>query len=172
MWLLWHMITPSRHHVTTVAHDNTVLRHFVANTVFLSSSDCQGKKILERKTSFNDRYSGAILLALKLFTVSCQALKHNLTIHKTPDSLLVIWLQSCTVQSPASIAQLSWSLLFPCITSLTQCNLIGPSTFWHVEQEWDRPLTRPFSLYNYVAQNGLGLGPPSCPLEGASQDLV
>jgi len=32
---------------TTVAHDNTVLKHFVAKIVFLGGSDRQGKKILE-----------------------------------------------------------------------------------------------------------------------------
>ena len=45
----------------------------------------------------------------------------------------------------ASITQLSRSSLFPYITSLMQCNLIGPPTFWCVEQEWNRPFTGPFS---------------------------
>jgi len=39
---------------TTVALDNTVLRHFIAKIVFFGGSDPQGKKILE-KTSFSDR---------------------------------------------------------------------------------------------------------------------
>ena len=40
------------------------------------------------------RDSGAILLAFDLSTVSCQALKHILTVHKTHDSLLMIWFRS------------------------------------------------------------------------------
>jgi len=36
-------------------HDNTILRHFIAKIVFLSGSNSQEKKILERKTSFSNR---------------------------------------------------------------------------------------------------------------------
>ena len=62
-----------------MAHDDSVLRHFVANIDFLGSSDLKRWKD-----------SGAILLAFKLSTVGCQALKHTLAIHETPNSLLMI----------------------------------------------------------------------------------
>ena len=38
-----------------MAHDNTVLRHFVAKIVFPAGSNHQGTTILERNTSFSDR---------------------------------------------------------------------------------------------------------------------
>jgi len=42
-----------------------------------------------------------------------------------------------------SISQISWSPLFPCITSLSQSNLIRLPTFRGREQERNRPFTRP-----------------------------
>jgi len=38
-----------------VAHNNAVLRHFVAKIVFPRGSDRKGTTILERNTSFSDR---------------------------------------------------------------------------------------------------------------------
>ena len=85
-----------------MAHDNAILRHFVANITFLGGPDCQGKRIQERKASFSNRetleqyysYSNFPLLVVKLS-------KHIPTVHKTPDSLLMIWFQSCIAWSPA-----------------------------------------------------------------------
>ena len=48
---IWHHIKCG----TTVAHNNAVLRHFVAKTVFPRGSDRQETTILERNTSFSDR---------------------------------------------------------------------------------------------------------------------
>ena len=84
-----------------MALENTVLKHFVAKMVFLGGSDPQGKKILEKNIFQRQKDSGAILLASKLSTVSCQALKHIPTVHKTPDNLLKIRFQSCVALSPA-----------------------------------------------------------------------
>ena len=84
-----------------MALEDIVPRHFVAKIVFLGGSDPQGKKILEKTSFQQQKDSGAILLASKLSTVSCQALKHIPTAHKTPDNLLEIQFLSCVALSPA-----------------------------------------------------------------------
>ena len=61
-----------------------------------------GKENPGKKSLFQQQSdSRAISLALKLSTVSFQALKHISTIHETPDSLLAIRFQSCIAWSPA-----------------------------------------------------------------------
>ena len=71
--------------------------------------------------------------------------QHIPTVPETPNSLLVIWFQSCVAQSPAYCHDCSAFLvtIIPCITSLSQSNLIGLPTFWQREQERNRLFTRP-----------------------------
>ena len=70
--------------------DMIIYKRYVAKVVYFRGSDCQGKTILEEKIFQQQRDPGAILLAFKLSTVGCQALKHIPTIHESPDRFLMI----------------------------------------------------------------------------------
>ena len=56
-----------------------------------------------------------------------------------------------------SITQLSWLPLFPCITSHMQCDLYVLPAFQFVEQEWNRPFTRPFLIWVVKNDRGMSL---------------
>ena len=99
---------------TTVAHHNTVLRRFVSEIVFLRGSDCQGKKILERKPFSNRLWS--YLIGIQVSTVSCEALKHVPTVQPFHDLVSVLCsLVSCT---------LPWTLGFMVTVLCHLCNAL------------------------------------------------
>ena len=76
-----------------MAHHNTVLRHFVAEIVFLRGSDTLGKK---ENLSATD--SGVFLIGIQVSTVSCEALKHVPTVQPFHDLVSVLCsLVSCTL---------------------------------------------------------------------------
>ena len=129
-----------------MAHDNAVLRHIVAKIVFPGGSDRQETTILERNTSFSDRET----LEQSCWHSNCPFTVDKLSTH--PDRSRNSWqpsrdlvsvlrsLVSCTL--PRLLSFLGRPL-GPCMTSLSQSNLVGPPTFWRRERELNRPFTIP-----------------------------
>ena len=124
------------HHVkcgTTVAHDNAILRHFVAKMVFPGGSDRQETTILEINTCVSDK---------ETLEQSCWHLICPFELSSHPNRSGNSRRPSRDLLHAASITRFSW-LPLSCNTSLSQSNLIGLPTFRRRERERNRPFTRP-----------------------------
>jgi len=83
-----------------VAHNNVVLRHFVAKIVFPGGSDRQGTTVLERKPLSATERLWSNLAGIQTFHSQLTSSQHIPTVCETPDSLLASWFQSCVAWSP------------------------------------------------------------------------
>ena len=130
-----------------MAQDNTILRHFAAK---ISSSEVllanEIRSWKENLFQWQPRYLEQSYWH-SMFPLSVVKLPNTSECSQNswqPSRDLVLVLCSLVSYILPLITQLSLLPLFLCLTSLTQCTMIDPPTFWWMEQERNKLFTRPF----------------------------